>query len=69
MLDKNANIVLISEMKLDDSFPMAHFKIAVTTPYKSGRNNKGGDHLFYIWEEKKLFELRSIKEKQTGFEI
>ena len=51
MQDKNVDMFLISEMKLDDSFPMAQFKVRFTTPYRYGRKNKGGDPLFYIKEE------------------
>ena len=42
MLDKNVDIFLISETKLDDWFPSAQFKIGLTTPYRYDRNDKGG---------------------------
>ena len=54
MLDKNVDIFLISEMisEMDDLFPMAQFKIqGFITPCRYGRNNKGGDLLFFIREE------------------
>ena len=51
MQDKNVDMFLISEMKLDDSFPMAQFKVRFTAPYRYGRKNKGRDPLFYIKEE------------------
>ena len=51
MLDKNVDIYLISETKLDDPFPSTQFKIeGFTTPYWYDRNDKGGDLLSYIRE-------------------
>ena len=51
MLDKNVGIFLISETKLDDSFPLAQFKIeGFTTLYRYDRNNKKGGLLLYIRE-------------------
>ena len=51
MLEKNVDMLLISEMKLDDSVVMVQFKIDFTTLYRYGRNNKGCDPVFYIREE------------------
>ena len=52
MLDKNFDIFLISETKLDDSFSSAQFKIEVfTTPYRYDRNDKGGGLLLSIRED------------------
>ena len=41
---------LISEMKRDDSFPSAQFKIGFTTSYRYDRNHEGGGILLYIRE-------------------
>ena len=52
MLDKNIDTFLISETKLDDSFPSAQFKIeGFITPYRYDRNDKGGGFLLYIRED------------------
>ena len=52
MVEKTVDIFLISEMKLDDSFPSAQFEIeGFTTPYRYDRNNKGGGLLLYIRED------------------
>ena len=52
MLDKNVDIFLISQTKLDDSFPSAQFKVeGFTTPYRYGRNDKGGGLLLHIRED------------------
>ena len=62
MLDKNIDTFLISEMKLDDSFPSAQFKIeGFTTPYMYDRNDKEGGLLFYIRDDipSRLLECKS----------
>ena len=51
MLDKNLDIFLISETKLDDLFPPVQFKIGFTTPYRYDRKVKGGGLLLYIRED------------------
>ena len=52
MLDKDVDIFVISETKLDDSFSSAQFeKERFTTPYRYDRNDKGGNLLFYIRED------------------
>ena len=52
VVDKHVAIFLISETKLDDSFPSAQFKIeSFTTSYRYDRNNKGGGLLLYIRED------------------
>ena len=51
-LDKTIDTFLISETKLDDSFPLVQFRIeGFTTPYRYGRNDKGGGLLLYIKED------------------
>ena len=52
IIDNNINIFLISEAKLDDSFPTAQFLIkGFSAPYRFDRNFKGGGLLFYIRED------------------
>ena len=52
MLNKNIDIFLISETKLDDSFPSAQFKIeGFITPYRYDRKDKGGGLLLHIRED------------------
>ena len=52
MLDKNIDIFLISETKLDDTFPSAQFEIeGFTTPCRYDRNDKAGGLLLYIRED------------------
>ena len=62
MLNKNVNIFLISEAKLDNSFPLAQLKLeGFTSPYRYDRNDKGGGLLLYIWEDvpSRLFRCKS----------
>ena len=48
----NIDIFLISETKLDDSFPTAQFLIkGFDAPYRFDRNSKGGGLLLYIRED------------------
>ena len=48
IVDHNIDIFLISEIKLDDSFPTAYLLIKdLTAPYRFDKNSKGGGLLFY----------------------
>ena len=73
IIDNNIDLHLISETKLDDSFPTVQFEMkAFSVPYRYGRNGKGGGLLLKIREDiqskllanqnvtLKLFQLRSI---------
>ena len=52
MIDNNIDIFLISETKLDDSFPSAQFLIkGFSALYRFDRNSKGVGLLFYIRED------------------
>ena len=51
IIGNNVDILLISETKLDGSFPSAQFLIkGFSAPYRFDRNSKGGGLLFYISE-------------------
>ena len=48
----NVDILLISETKIDDSFPLTQFLIeGFTTPYRLDQNGSGGGILVYIAED------------------
>ena len=52
IIDNNNDLLLISETKLDDSFPTAQFQMkGFSVPYRYGRNGKGGGLLLYIRED------------------
>ena len=51
-IDNKIDIFLISETKLDDSFPMAQFLIeGFSTTYRREQNSKWGELLLYIRED------------------
>ena len=69
IIDNNMDLLLISETKLDDSFPTAQFQMkGFSVPYRYDRNRKSGGLLLYIRKDiemcqnvtLKLFQLRSI---------
>ena len=69
IINNNTNLLLISDTKLDDSFPTAQFQMkGFSVPYRYDRNRKSGGLLLYIrkdiemWQNVtlKLFQLRSI---------
>ena len=52
MVENTADILLISETKLDDSFPSGQFKICgFSMPYRYDRNSMGGGLLLYIRDD------------------
>ena len=52
MIDNNIDIFLISETKLDDSFPSAQFLIkGFSALYRFDRDSKGVGLLFYVRED------------------
>ena len=51
MLHSNLDILLISETKIDSSFPTAQFQIEGYTTYRLDRNTNGGGILLYIRED------------------
>ena len=51
IIDNNIHLLLISETKLDDSFPIVQFQMkGFSAPYRYDRNGKGGGLLLYIPE-------------------
>ena len=51
ILRSNVDILLISETKIDSSFPTAQFKIEGYTTYRLDRNSNGGGILLYVRED------------------
>ena len=51
ILHNNVDILLISETKIDSSFPTAQFKIKGYTTYRLDRNSNWGGILLYIRED------------------
>ena len=50
LIKENVDILLISETKIDSSFPTAQFLINGFTTYRRDRNRNGGGMLLYIRE-------------------
>ena len=51
MIDKNVDLLLISETKLDETFPEQQFHIeGFSPPYRRDRNDKGGGLLLFVRE-------------------
>ena len=49
MLTRDIDILMITETKLDDSFPVSQFEIdGFSTPFRLDRNKNGGGILLYI---------------------
>ena len=51
ILHSNVDILLISETKIDSSFPTAQFKIEGYATYRLDRNSNGGGVLLYVRED------------------
>ena len=52
IIDNNIDLLLISETKLNDSFPTTQFQMkGFSVPYRYDRNGKGGGLLLYIRED------------------
>ena len=52
MVENNADILLISETKLEDSFTSGHFRICgFSMPYQFDRNSLSGKLLLYIRDD------------------
>ena len=48
----NTDVLIISETKVDDSFPTGSFSIdGVSTPYCSDRDSKGGGIMLFVRED------------------
>ena len=59
---RNLNILLITETKIDSSFPEGQFEIdGFTTPYRVDRDCHGGGILFYIKQDIPMKLLISLK--------
>ena len=59
MLHNNLDILLISETKIDSSFPTAQFQIEGYTTYSLDRNTNGGGMLLHIREDMQSTLLNS----------
>ena len=68
MIKSKLDIFLVSETKIDHSFPNQQFSIDVYKTYRSDRNNFGRGLLFYVNENIPCKEL-TTEQIDTNFEI
>ena len=67
IVKNNVDVLMISETKLDDSFPTAQFLLhGFREPYRLDRNSKGGGIMLYIREDIPSSLLNS--KSKTGIE-
>ena len=58
LIDENINIILVSETKLSETFPVSQFLIqGFHTPYRANRTDKGGGLLLFVREHLPVREI------------
>ena len=71
IFQQKIDILLVSETKIDDTFPLAQFRVeGYSTPYRIDRTCKGGGLLFYVRDDipSKKIKLKFIEnEAFEGF--
>ena len=61
------DILVVSESKLDESFPPAQFKIdGYDLPYRKDRNKNGGGVMIFVREDLACKEVKDISDKGEG---
>ena len=61
---------MISETKLDETFPVAQFLLqGFCMPYRFNRNGNGGSIMLYIREDITFATYKGSKKKKKRFEI
>ena len=70
MIQDNRDILLVSETKLDYTFPAGQFYIdGYSTPYRFDRTSHGGGILLYIREDipSKILKFEPVQNNFEGF--
>ena len=70
MIQDNIDILLVSETKLDDTFPIGQIYIdGYATPYRFDRTSHGGGILLYIREDipSKILKFEPVQNNFEGF--
>ena len=70
MILDNTDILLVSEAKLDDTYPVGPFYIdGYVTPYRFDRTSHGGGILLYIREDipSKILKFEPVQNNFEGF--
>ena len=66
---KNADILVITQTKIDDTFPLGQFYVeGFTMPYRLGSNRNGGDVIIYVREDipSKILEKHKLPQDVEG---
>ena len=64
MVQNRIDILLVSETKIDDSFPIVQFSLnGYTEPYRLDRNTHGGGLLLYIRNDINTKPLRLVSNR------
>ena len=66
---KDADILVITETKLDDTFPLGQFYVeGFTTPYRLDRNHNGGGVIIYVRDDipSKILEKHKLPQDIEG---
>ena len=64
MVKDNIDILMVSETKLDSSFPQAQFRMeGYALPFRYDRSSHGGGFLLFIWEDisTKIISITPLK--------
>ena len=70
MIKDNIDIILVSETKLDDTFPVGQFSIdGYSTSYRLDRTSHGGGILLYTREDlpSKMLKFEPVQNNFEGF--
>ena len=69
-INGNMNILLISETKLDNSFPNRQFLIkGYSAPYRLDRDAQGGEVLLFMTYSRKCTPVKYKKRQKAGFPV
>ena len=70
IIKNNRDIFVVTETKLNQSFPMGQFEIdGFSTPFRADRNKEGGGLLLYIRSDIPCKMLKTKLTKDIGFFI
>ena len=69
IFQQKIDILLVSETKIDDTFPLAQFCVeGYSTPYRLDRTSKGGGWLLYVRDDIPSKQIKSKFIENEAFE-
>ena len=70
IFQQKIDILLVSETKIDDTFPLAQFCVeGYSTPYRLDRTSKGGGWLLYVRDDIPSKQIKSKFIENEAFEL